>query len=81
MSYDITFIHAYTFEDCINACSMFNTEPSGHNNLTCAGVSYVKERYGWLQTPDYGNCFLKASVPNGDFGTAEAGTDSARWSG
>ena len=73
---DLMSIWVYTFEDCIRACSSYDT--TGNNNGSyCYGVSYA---YTLPQLPDVdnsGNCWLKAVKRNASVMYGDVFVDSA----
>lgn len=59
---------AYVFEDCMNACALYNTYLTAHPDSTCVFVSYSAGYPG----PD--NCALKDATAQE---SSEQGVDSA----
>ncbi len=65
---DIASFMAYQFEDCINACALYNTYITAHPNSECSAVTYV----GSNEDPP--NCYLKDATAQA---VIEMGADSA----
>ena len=65
---DIASFMAYQFEDCINACALYNTYNTAHPASSCSKVSYVAGE----AAPD--NCALKDATAQE---SSESGVDSA----
>ena len=59
---------AYQFEDCMNACAIYNTYITAHSSSNCSAVTY-----GATGT-EPANCFLKDSTATEN---SEVGADSA----
>ncbi|KAK0508186.1 hypothetical protein JMJ35_009270 [Cladonia borealis] len=74
---DIMSVWVYTFEDCIRACSSYDTM-GDKSAAYCYGVSYT---YTMHQNPavvaNSGNCWLKYVKHNASVMFAEVGVDSA----
>ena len=74
---DIMNVWVYTFEDCIRACSSYDTG-SAHNETYCYGISYT---YTVHQIPGdvagSGNCWLKSVKHNASVMFVDVGVDSA----
>lgn len=65
---DITGFMAYQFEDCMNACAIYNTYITAHSGSNCTAVTYG------ATVGEPANCFLKDSTATE---SSEAGLDSA----
>lgn len=65
---DIASFMAYQFEDCINACALYNTYITAHPDSSCSKVSYAAGQ----SAPD--NCALKDATAQE---SSEQGVDSA----
>ena len=52
---------AYQFEDCINACAIYNTYITAHPDSNCSAVTYA------AVIEDPANCFLKDATAQEGF--------------
>ena len=73
---DLMNVWVYTFEDCIRACSSYDTM-SKINGSYCYGVSYTYTVHQIPGVADSGNCWLKAVKRNASVMYADVGVDSA----
>lgn len=59
----------YRFEDCMDACTLWNTNVQGEDTASCRAVTYNANLTAALGNGGEGNCYLKDSSSKSQIGT------------